>query len=133
MPSQKRQFGDAGEEAGVKFLKQKGYAILERNYLLRGGELDIVAAKRFFLGKLKEIIFVEVKSIEGAGSALDFSLAARNVHFSKQQRLIHTAKTYLAQKKIPPEIPWRIDVLLVARDSLSGFIKIEHLENAVWG
>jgi len=133
MPSQKRQFGDAGEEAGVKFLKQKGYQILERNFLLRSGELDIIAARRSFLGKLKEIIFVEVKSIAGAGSALDFSFAARNVHFSKQQRLIRTAKTFLSQNKIPPEIPWRIDVLLVARDSLSGFIKIEHLENAVWG
>ena len=134
MPSEKRQFGDRGEEFAAKYLEQKGYKILERNFLAPWGELDIVAAKTGLLGfKLRELIFVEVKSIEGAGSERDMNLAAQNVHAKKQQRLIHTAKTYLINKKIPPAVDWRIDVLLVAIDPFSNSAKIEHLENAVWG
>ncbi|TSC53876.1 MAG: putative endonuclease [Parcubacteria group bacterium LiPW_39] len=134
MPSEKRQFGDMGEERAVKFLEQKGYCVLDRNYRLKWGEIDIVAAKTsLLLGKIKEIIFVEVKAIDGFGSDGDLSLAAQNVHWRKQQRLIRAAKTYLAQKKISPEIPWRIDVMLVVFNPASGLAKIEHLENAVWG
>lgn len=123
-----------GEERAVKFLEQKGYCVLDRNYRLKWGEIDIVAAKTsLLLGKIKEIIFAEVKTIEGLGGDEDLSLAAQNVHWSKQQRLIRAAKTYLAQKKISPEIPWRIDVLVVAYEPRTNLAKIEHLENAVWG
>jgi putative endonuclease len=134
MITQKRQFGDFGEETAANHLKRKGYQILERNFRQKWGEIDIVAAKAGWWGaKIKEIIFVEVKTASGYGSGRDLALAAQNVHYFKQQRLIRAAKTYLAQKKIPPEIPWRIDVLVVALDPRNGFVKIEHLENAVWG
>jgi len=131
MPSQKRQFGDSGEEAAVQFLKKKGYRILERNFLQKGGEIDIVAAKTrgLFGGKIEEIIFAEVKTI--SGDKKNSFLAAQNVHYFKKQRLIRTAQSYLWQKKIPSSTPWRIDVLLVARGA-SGTAEIEHLENAVW-
>ena len=135
MPSQKRQFGDTGEEAAANYLKQKGYKILDRNWRIKGGEIDIVAAKTsgIIRAKIEEIIFVEVKTIKGAGSEFDAALAAQNVHYQKQRRLIRAARTYLAHKKIPPQTPWRIDVLLVALDSSTSLAKIEHLENAVWG
>jgi len=133
MPSEKRKFGDLGEEQAAEFLKKQGWLILSRNWRLKTGEIDIVAAKRSLFGQIKEIIFAEVKTIEGAGSRADLALAAQNVHWFKQQRLIRAAKTYLAQNKIPPEIPWRIDVLVVAFDPRTNLAKIEHLENAVWG
>lgn len=135
MLSEKRKFGDIGENLAADFLKQKGYAVLDKNYRLRGGELDIVAAKfRGLLNsKIEEIIFVEVKTIESSGSQRDLALAGQNVHFGKQRRLIRAAKIYLAVEKIPPEIPWRIDVVVVALNSRTHQAKIEHLENAVWG
>ena len=130
MPSEKRQFGDTGEEFAVNFLKAKGYKILDRNWLIKGGEIDIVAAKTsgLFNQKIEEIIFVEVKSARGGNTAL----AAQNVHYFKQRRLIKTAQMYLAANKCL-NLPWRIDVLLVDYDSFSRTAKIEHLENAVWG
>ncbi len=135
MPSEKRQFGDIGEESAANYLKQKGYKIIERNWRQKWGEIDIVAAKTkgILWPKVKEIIFVEVKTIQDEGLPNQAALAAQNVHFWKQQRLIRAAKTYLVHKKIPPQTPWRIDVLLVALDSNTGLAKIEHLENAVWG
>jgi len=130
MVTQKRQFGDIGEEFAANFLKAKGYKILDRNWLIRGGEIDIVAAKTsgLFSQKIEEIVFAEVKSAQGG----DTASAAQNVHYFKQRRLIKTAQTYLAAKKYL-NLPWRIDVLLVDYDPFSKAAKIEHLENAVWG
>ncbi|HCX27705.1 MAG TPA: YraN family protein [Candidatus Portnoybacteria bacterium] len=134
MVTQKRQLGDLGEELAVNFLKRNGYKILERNYRLKCGEIDIVAAKATgLLGKIKEVVFVEVKTIEGLGSDFEAALAAQNVHYRKQRRLLKTAKIYLAQNKIPPDIAWRIDVLIVVYDQQTNLAKIEHLANAVWG
>ncbi len=129
MPSEKRQFGDIGEEFAAKYLEQKGYKILERNWRQKWGELDIVAAKAsgIFKSKIQEIVFAEVKTVKDGNMAL----AAQNVHHWKQQRLIRTAQTYLAQKNIS-NLPWRIDVLLVDFDPRTRAPKIEHLENAVW-
>lgn len=136
MPSRKRQFGDKGEKEAVEFLRSNGYKIIDRNYLCpKYGEIDIVAAKiegRFF-AKTAVLVFVEVKTIKGDGTGLATALAAQNVHYHKQQRLIRTAKIYLIDKKIPMSTPWRIDVILVVLNDSEKVAKIEHLESAVWG
>jgi len=136
MPSKKRQFGDKGEAAAASYLKEEGYKIIDRNYVCQKyGEIDIVAAKiegRFF-AKTAVLVFVEVKTIKGDGSSLSATLAAQNVHYYKQQRLIRAAKIYLMEKKIPPSTLWRIDVVLVILGEADNLVKIEHLESAVWG
>ena len=136
MPSQKRQFGDKGEEAAVNYLKDSGYKIVERNYSVpKYGEIDIIAAKiegKLF-AKTAVLVFAEVKTIKGDGSSLSAALAAQNVHYHKQQRLIRTAKIYIREKKIPPATLWRIDVILVILNEAGGLVKIDHLESAVWG
>ncbi len=131
MLTPKRQLGNLGEDLAVNFLRRQGLKILDRNFSTKFGELDIVAAKPggFFKGKIEEMIFAEVKTVK-AGVLL--ALAAQNVHFSKKERLKKTAKIYLKIKKIPPEIPWRIDVILVAFDESTGLAEVEHLKNAVW-
>ncbi len=130
MITQKRQFGDMGEEFAAKYLEQKGYKILERNWRQKWGELDIVAAKAggLFGQKIKEIVFAEVKTVKDG----DTAFAAQKVHRWKQERLIRTAQTYLAKNNLS-SLPWRIDVLLVDFDPRTNAPKIEHLENAVWG
>ncbi len=136
MLSKKRQFGDKGEEMAAEFLREKGYKIIERNYSRpKYGEIDIVAAKmegRIF-AKTAVLVFVEVKTIKGDGTDLTTALAAQNVHYYKQQRLIRTAKIYLIDKKISASTPWRIDVVLVILNFDGDLVKIEHLESAVWG
>lgn len=136
MVTLKRQFGDKGEEAAAEFLRAKGYKIIEQNYARpRYGEIDIVAAKMegVIFAKTAVLVFVEVKTIKGDGADLTAALAAQNVHYHKQQRLMRTARIYLTDKKIPPSTPWRIDVLLVILNPAGELVKIEHLENAVWG
>src|SRR5260370_14551882 len=45
------QLGDTGEEVACKYLQNKGFSVLERNYLRPWGEIDIVAkkAKKLYL------------------------------------------------------------------------------------
>ncbi|MBX4181397.1 YraN family protein, partial [Candidatus Parcubacteria bacterium] len=57
--TEKRKLGDIGENIACDFLKNRGYTIVERNYLRKWGEIDIVARK----GEV--IHFVEVKSVSG--------------------------------------------------------------------
>lgn len=52
-----RKKGNEGEEIAAKFLTDKGFEILERNYFTKFGEIDLVVAKdnvlRFIEVKLK--------------------------------------------------------------------------------
>ncbi len=39
-----RAIGNKGEDLAVKFLEDKGFDIIARNYYIRGGEIDIIFA-----------------------------------------------------------------------------------------
>ena len=52
---ERRELGAWGEERAAKYLRSKGYTILERNFRCRAGEIDIIALR----GGV--IAFVEVK------------------------------------------------------------------------
>jgi len=111
--------GGAGEDLVARFLKNKGYIIVENNYLCRGGEIDIIAKDK------DDYVFVEVKTrLEGENteeSALDaFS-------YTKQKRFIWAVNSYLSFKKI--QNPYRIDLVIIfKRDDelrLKHFINYE--------
>lgn len=130
MITPKRQFGDWGENVALKYLREKGYQILERNFRKKWGEIDLVVLKTKgkILPKGESLVFVEVKT---ALNPYAF-LASQNVHFKKQRRLINAARSYLKEKKISPEMPWQIDVLTVGYDQATGLCQVNHIENAVW-
>ena len=48
--------GKRGEDEATKYLKNKGYKILERNFMCKQGEIDIIALDKDY------IVFVEIKS-----------------------------------------------------------------------
>lgn len=52
----KQTVGNHGEEIACQYLKKLGFKILERNYRIRGGEIDIVARDK------DTLVFVEVKT-----------------------------------------------------------------------
>ena len=52
----RRLFGNKAEKLAERYLKKKGYKILDRQFVTRYGEIDLVAREG------DEIVFVEVKA-----------------------------------------------------------------------
>lgn len=124
MLSKKREFGDLGEKISQEYLENKGYKIIDRNYSKRWGEIDLIAES-----PEKELVFVEIKTREAKNNSAFFP--EDSVNFSKQQKLIKTARTFLYENKYPEETSWRIDVIAIEIEKFSRKAKIRHIENAV--
>ena len=110
------EIGAAGEEFAARYLVEKGYTLLERNYRGPQGEVDIIAREGEYL------VFVEVRT-RGRGSLL---VPAETVDRRKQRRIIATAYHYLESH--PGELQPRFD--LVAVDSSRLPWRLSHLEGA---
>ena len=66
-------------------MKKARYKILERNFTVRGGEIDIIASDSGTL------VFVEVKMRKNS----DFGTPAEFVTYGKQRKIIYAANCYL--------------------------------------
>ena len=53
--SETQKIGEIGEEVACKYLINKGFTVLERNFTRKAGEIDIIATKEW------ELHFFEVK------------------------------------------------------------------------
>ena len=100
MSSGNLEFGKAAEDAAAKFLKAKGYKILERNYKNKFGEIDIIAQQKGV------ICFIEVK----ARHSLHLGFPQEAVTTYKQRQICRVAVYYLKSKKLL-ERSARFDVL----------------------
>jgi len=124
MPSLKRKFGDIGEKIAEKHLTDKGYRIIEKNYLKPFGEIDIIGKKGSVL------TFFEVKTSD-ISQTRDY-LPEQRVNYKKARKLRKTCEIYLLEKKYPIDQEWQIDILSVVLDKDIGKAKVNHFENAVW-
>ncbi len=114
----KRKLGDIGENIACQFLEKHGFEIVERNYLRKWGELDIVARKGDILH------FVEVKSV-----TQETYRAEEHMHPWKLKRLGRVIQTYLLHKKYEGE--WQLDLITVQMDMATRRAKVELIENIV--
>ncbi|MFO0773093.1 MAG: YraN family protein [Nitrospiraceae bacterium] len=113
-----REFGQESERLAERYLRRKGYDILERNVQFPEGELDLVAKQ----GEV--IVFVEVK----ARRSTAMGGAAYAVQAEKRTRLIRVAARYLAEHN-GVGASARFDVVLIQQDG-AGQPAVEHIENA---
>ncbi len=113
MWSEKRKLGNIGEDFCVKHLVKHGYSILDRNYLKKWGEIDVVAKKNGI------IHFVEVKTKELQSfmwNNFDNYDPEENVHPWKLKRLSRAIQTYLMEKNVDDDTEWQVDVAAVFLD-----------------
>ena len=82
----RQELGRKGEEAAVRYLKSRGYAIVKRNWFCRFGEADIIA--RDPEGTL---CFIEVKTRQSVEAGLPEEAITR----SKQSRYERIALCYM--------------------------------------
>ena len=95
----RRPTGQAAEEAACRFLRERGYEIVARNWRTRRGEIDIIARDGATL------VFVEVKSRSKSG----FGGPEAAVHAAKQRRLVAAARDFLGRTAC--RLPVRFDVV----------------------
>jgi putative endonuclease len=81
----RQRIGMAAEELAARHLLAHGLGIVERNFRIRGGEIDLIAKDG------KSLVFVEVR----LRSRSDFGGAGASITVKKQQRIILAARHYL--------------------------------------
>jgi len=102
MPSTEQQrLGKLGEDLALAHLSAHGLVLVERNFLCKMGEIDLIMRHHAHL------VFVEVRR----RASRSFGGAAASITPAKQQRLIRTAQYYLLRLPKPP--PCRFDVVAI--------------------
>jgi putative endonuclease len=99
---EKKALGRKGEELALRFLKKKGYRVLERNYVCKMGEMDIIATEK------DTLVFVEVKT----RTSTTFGPPQLAVNPTKQMQLSKVALNFLKQKNLE-DVKARFDVVAI--------------------
>jgi putative endonuclease len=112
----KKELGDRGERIAALYLEKKGYAILRRNYRVKGGEIDIIAEKE------SVIAFVEVKTRTPDYISDGFDAITK----TKQKLIIRASAVYSQQN--PHDLQPRFDAVRIVIDGkkVTGFNYIEN-------
>jgi putative endonuclease len=99
----RQALGKSGENLASSELESRGYAIVERRYRTRFGEIDIIARDG------ETLVFVEVrrKSHDNCGSAVE------SIGPEKQRRVVRMAVDYLARSGLHGKCPVRFDVVAI--------------------
>ena len=139
-PTEKQKIGRLGEDIAVKYLENKGFLVIERNYLKKCGEIDIIAKKAGITH------FIEVKSVtrenlgrnvsELANSRLGRSVTDKyrpedNLHPYKLKRLARVIQLYLFEKHANGEPEWVFDAITVQIDTKTRRASVKFLQNIV--
>lgn len=97
-----REVGRFGEQVICDYLISNGCKILERNYMTRHGEIDIIAEDE------QCIMFIEVKTRSDTKALNKYGRPANAVNKYKWQHIIYAANTYI--RKYNPTKMFRLDV-----------------------
>ncbi len=122
MTFKKKELGAKGEEVAVSYLKSKGYRIVERNYRIRFGEIDIIAEQG------DDLVFIEVKTRSGTLFGSPFESVTKQ----KQKQLSKVALEYISKQGFHDR-PARFDVVGIELQKGSEMFQdaaVELLQNA---
>lgn len=109
------QKGRAGESIALRYLTNNRANILETNYRINSGEIDIIAKIN------EELVFIEVKS----RTSTKFGYPAEAVDYRKIRKIVNTAKYYILKNNLN-NVPIRFDVIEIYLNDK----KINHIVNA---
>ena len=112
----KKLLGRLGEKKAEKYLRKLGYKIIEKNYTVKLGEVDLIA----LYGNL--LVFIEVKTRSNTA----YGNPAEAVDFNKQKKYVLLAENYLLLNKQYKDKCVRFDVVEV----LGG--EVNHITSAFY-
>lgn len=108
--------GKTGEQLAVDYLIEKGYSVIERNWIHGKLEIDIIAIYK------GQIVFIEVKTRTDDW----FAEPKDAVNKKKIRNIVRAADAYIKINSINLEP--RFDIVDIVGDI--GDMKIEHIEDA---
>jgi putative endonuclease len=129
--TQKQVVGALGEEIASKFLINKGFTVITRNFWKKFGEIDIVAKKDEW------VHFVEVKTVSRENlkdirnEMTDSFRPEDNVHPWKLKRLSRAIQVYLSENDLGDETDWQFDVVTVLLDEKDKIAKVNMMEDII--
>ena len=99
-------YGLKAESIAALLLRVKGYTILGRQFVVTGGEIDLIARRG------SSIAFVEVKA------RADLEVAAIAISGTKRRRIARAARVWLTRNPWAASLTLRGDAVFVARGRL---------------
>jgi len=120
MLTDKQKLGKKGEALALKFLENKGYKYIARNYRYGKGEIDIICEHE------DDLIIVEVKSVRVDG----FGTGEERITPNKQKMIIETTYGFLSENEQYEEYGVRFDVVVVNFKKYPA--EVVHYESAFW-
>ena len=115
-----RTIGAFGEDAVVEFIRERGLTILDRNWRIREGEIDIVAKHA-----VGTVVFIEVKT----RTSVAFGHPLEAINSDKARRLQRLALAWLATHQALG-CDYRIDCAAVLI-SAGGKYTVEYRESVL--
>ena len=107
-----REQGQYTENLACRYLENKGFKLIEKNFNVKVGEIDLIMQDN------ESLVFVEVRYRKNNG----FGSGAESITASKQSKLIKAASLYLQKNDKLNKHPARFDVI-----SITGFIETDDL------
>ncbi len=122
-----KELGELGERIACEYLVKKGFDILEKNYRINFGEIDIIAKKPWKLFKNDQTVhFVEVKAL----ISNDKFFPEDRVDFKKQRKLKQLAQIWLQKNKFKENHPYQIDVIGILINQPARTAKLHYFPSA---
>ncbi|NBD73866.1 hypothetical protein GVX82_02385 [Patescibacteria group bacterium] len=121
----KRALGDLGEDIAIRFLAQRGFLVLERNFLTRWGELDVIAQRASGSADALVLHFIEVKTAQVAANG-----PAPEEHLTpdKLASLGKAIEIYRSKRRVF-DFSYQLDAVIVRIDLEEREARVRYLPN----
>jgi putative endonuclease len=123
--------GAWGEQIATRYLQNQGFIIIDRNYLKKWGEIDIVAR-----GTDQNVHFVEVKTVSYETKEYLLQAVARrtwrpeeNVHPFKLRKLNRAIESWVQEKDYVGD--WQIDIAAVRIVPREKYATVKLISNVI--
>lgn len=112
--------GAWGELQSQRYLREKGFSLVETNYHSRYGEIDLIVENEDYL------VFVEVKLRKNSR----YGTPAEAVTAKKREKLRNTALCYLQSHEITKQPRFDVIEIYAPQGIHTKPVPIHHIENA---
>jgi putative endonuclease len=124
-PDRRQTLGHHGETIAARHLENAGWRIVERNYRVREGEIDLIAARGEVLA------FCEVKTlVSRGGPTRGPANPVESVGYRKQVKVRRMARAWLAAHAGNGAADLRLDVIGIVLSPAGELLRLEHIEGA---